>query len=141
MKITALLLSLFITTAIQAGDETPLKPLRIGQWSIEVEVADTPEKRRRGLMERRAMAENHGMLLAYPEPQRLKLWMRNTPLPLSAAFLDERGVILNIAKMAPERLDIYLSKGMAKYALEMNLGWFAERGIGPGERVEGLAGP
>jgi len=138
---TALTLLLLAITAVRAdGEGPPLVELRIGEQTVEAELAITAEARRHGLMERQRMAENRGMLLVYPRPQTLRLWMRNTPLPLSAAFIDEGGVILNIAQMAPERLDIYLSNGEAKYALEMNRGWFAERGIGPGARVEGLDG-
>ena len=140
-RLTAVLL-LMISTVVGADDTAlPLRELRIGGHGIEVEVARTEEARKRGLMGRRELAENRGMLLVYPAPERLALWMRNTLLPLSAAFLDENGVILNIARMAPERLDIHLSKEAAKYALEMNQGWFAERGIGPGDRVEGLRAP
>ena len=133
-------LLLLLSTTTLAADQTapPLTELRIGEHLIRVEVADTPEARKRGLMGRREMAENRGMLLVYPRPGRLRLWMLNTPLPLSAAFIDERGVILNIASMEPLLLDIHQSKGAAKYALEMRRGWFAERGIGPGDRVEGL---
>ena len=140
-RLTALLL-LMISAVVRADDAVlPLAELRVAEHRIEVEVARTEAARKKGLMERRQLAENRGMLLVYPKAKRLALWMRNTPLPLSAAFLDENGVILNIARMAPERLDIHLSKEAAKYALEMNQGWFAERGIGPGERVEGLRAP
>ncbi|GAB6043485.1 DUF192 domain-containing protein [Endothiovibrio diazotrophicus] len=139
-RLTLLFTLLLTPLAARAEDAgtAALKELRIGDHRIEVEVASTREERRLGLMFRQELAENRGMLLAYPQPKRIGLWMRNTPLPLSAAFLDEQGVILNIVQMAPERLDIYLSKGTAKYALEMNQGWFAKRNITPGNRVEGL---
>lgn len=122
-----------------ARADTPVIPLRIAGHSIEVEVAHTSQARMQGLMYRTSLPENHGMLFVFPELSRHSMWMVNTFVPLSVAFIDRRGVILNIADMAPQTEDVHTSKGDARYALEMTGGWFARRGIKPGAKVEGLA--
>lgn len=116
----------------------PLTELTAGMYRIEAEVAATPDHRMLGLMKRRSMPANHGMLFIFTEPQRHCMWMKNTLLPLSVAFLDEQGRILNIEDMKPQTEDSHYSKGPALYALEMRKGWFAERGIGPGATVSGI---
>jgi uncharacterized membrane protein (UPF0127 family) len=89
-------------------------------------------------MHRRMLPENRGMLFVFREPAQQSFWMMNTYIPLSIAFIDERGAILNIADMKPLTTDPHPSAGPAKYALEMNQGWFAKRGIKRGAVVQGL---
>jgi uncharacterized protein len=112
--------------------------LKIGQQSIAAEIADTPEARERGLMQREHLCANCGMLFVFPVAQHHGFWMKNTPLPLSIAFIARDGRIINIAEMRPDTLDAHYAAGDALYALEMNRNWFAARGIKPGDLVNGL---
>ena len=105
---------------------------------IRAELANTEETRRQGLMHRERLAENSGMLFIYREPEAAAMWMKNTRIPLSVAFMDAQGRILNIEDMEPFSEQAHASRGLASYSLEMNRGWFAKRGIRAGDRVEGL---
>lgn len=116
----------------------PEIPLTIKGQKITAEVAATDNTRMTGLMHRRMMPENRGMLFVFPYAQPLSFWMMNTYLPLSIAYLDEQGVIVNITDMKPLTTDPHPSSKPAKYALEMNQGWFAKHGIKAGAQVEGL---
>lgn len=113
-------------------------PLTISGYEIAAEVAHTQLSRSQGLMYRESLDENTGMLFVFPNSGYYSMWMKNTYIPLSVAFIDVRGVILNIAEMQPETLTSHDAAGMAKYALEMNKGWFAARKITAGARVTGL---
>ena len=113
-----------------------LKKILVGNTPLWVEVADTLEKQERGLMFRRFLPDNEGMLFVYKEPIEMSFWMRNTFLPLDIAFIGADGRILNIHQARP--LDdsvLYRSAGAAKYVIETNQGWFSRHGIGPGDRV------
>ncbi len=112
--------------------------LSIGFFRIDAEVAADQETRMQGLMYRRSMAAHQGMLFVFPELARHCMWMRNTYLPLSVAFLDEEGRILNIEDMQPQTEDNHCATRPARYALEMNLGWFSGKGIKPGAKLSGL---
>jgi uncharacterized membrane protein (UPF0127 family) len=107
-----------------------------------VEIAATPTARERGLMGREFLPEDTGMLFVYPEDRTLGFWMKGCPAPLSAAFLDAEGRVLNIEEMLPGTgvpdadLPRYPSKGLARYALEMERGWFTRKGIKPGDRAD-----
>lgn len=116
----------------------PLTELTAGMYRIEAEVAATPDHRMLGLMKRRSMPANHGMLFIFTEFQRHCMWMKNTLLPLSVAFLDEQGRILNIEDMKPQTEDNHCAAQPAAFALEMNHGWFRQKGIGPGVRIGGV---
>lgn len=113
-------------------------PLRIKSHEIRVEVANTEESMRKGLMFRDRLAEDSGMIFVYAQPGIQAMWMKNTRIPLSVAFADADGRILNIEDMEPLTEKSHSSKGSAAYALEMNRGWFSRRGIGKGDRIEGL---
>jgi hypothetical protein len=113
-------------------------PLKIRNHTLRVEVADTEASRRTGLMFRRQLGENAGMLFVYEAQQPWAMWMRNTYIPLSVAFIDRDGRIINIEDMQPQTDDTHQSARPAKYALETNQGWFARRRIKPGDRVLGL---
>jgi len=112
--------------------------LSIAGYKLRVEVAATPETRERGLMFREHLEENRGMLFVFPEATLQSMWMMNTLIPLSVAFIGSDGRILNIRDMTPQTVDIHPSSGAAAYALETNRGWFAVRGIRAGTRVDGL---
>lgn len=112
--------------------------LEAGGHQIKAEVASTERVRQFGLMYRSHLPPDQGMLFVYPSPLRICMWMKNTLIPLSVAFLDEDGRILNIEDMAPQSEESHCAAKDARYALEMNRGWFVERGINPGARIEGV---
>jgi hypothetical protein len=117
----------------------PVITLNSGIHLIKAEVAATPGQRQQGLMFREKMGPNEGMAFlfeasAYP----LCMWMKNTLIPLSVAFLDENGKIINIEDMQPQTTDSHCAQKPARYALEMNLGWFKQKNIKPGSVIEGL---
>lgn len=116
----------------------PLMELQAGFHRIEAEVAHTPETRARGLMHRREMAVQRGMLFVFPVSAQHCMWMRNTYLPLAVAFIDEAGRIINVAEMQPQTENNHCAARPARYALEMNAGWFARRGLKAGDRIGGL---
>lgn len=110
--------------------------LRIGSHQLSVEVAATSTQREQGLMFRRKMPADQGMLFVFPAEQPLSFWMKNTYLPLSIAFIDANHEIINIEDMAPlDEQSRTLSLGPALYALEVNQGWFDEHGIKAGDDV------
>lgn len=112
--------------------------LSAGMHRIDAEVATDLRSRALGLMNRREMAPQRGMLFAFPEAAGHCMWMKNTLLPLSVAFLDEKGRIINIEDMAPETEDSHCAAAPAYYALEMNQGWFRHRGIKAGDQIRGV---
>ena len=106
---------------------------------LTAEIAATTDHRTTGLMHRFSLKPDHGMLFVFRESQPQAFWMRNTYIPLSIAFIAADGRIVSIDDMKPQTEDSHYSKGPALYALEMRKGWFAQRGIGPGATVEGIA--
>ena len=112
--------------------------LKAGMYRIEAELADTPAARQTGLMYRTFMPTNSGMLFVFEEKAIHCFWMRNTKLPLSIAFLDDDGKIVNISDMEPETQNNHCPRSSVRYALEMNQKWFAQRAIGPGTVIQGL---
>jgi uncharacterized membrane protein (UPF0127 family) len=111
--------------------------LNAGMHNIRAEVARTPEQRQIGLMMRTDLAPHEGMLFVFPQPAIQCFWMRNTPLPLSIAFLRDDGSVVNILDMAPHSENNHCSAEPVRYALEMHQGWFAKRGIKPGFKLKG----
>ncbi len=124
--------------AVAQQPELPTIALNIGIFVIQAEVADTPMTRELGLMRRRFMAQGSGMLFLFDQPAIQCMWMKNTLIPLSVAFIDERGRIVNIADMQPLNETSHCASRPARYALEMNQGWFRKRGIAAGTVVGGL---
>lgn len=118
--------------------QLPLLELFAGMHRVEAEVAATFDSRQTGMMQRTVMAPQRGMLFVFPEVAKHCMWMRNTLLPLSVAFLDEKGRILNVEDMQPRTEDNHCSAQPARYALEMNLGWFKSRGLGAGFAIVGI---
>ena len=113
-----------------------LLPLTIKGKTIKVEVARTEKEKERGLMFREQMGKDEGMLFVYERQDWLSFWMKNTPLPLSIAFIDKDGKIVDIQDMEPFILVTHISAHPATYALEMNRGWFAREGIKVGDLVK-----
>jgi uncharacterized protein len=137
-KFIGTLTGLLLSFAVLAESAMPMVELTTGFYRIEAEVAATDANRQRGLMQRRAMPPQHGMLFVFTENNTHCMWMRNTLLPLSVAFVDSDGVIINIEDMQPQTEDNHCAKVPARYALEMNLGWFSQRGIKRGSKLNGL---
>jgi hypothetical protein len=127
---------LLLAPACQAGSATIT--LDINGRAVTAELAITHAEQERGLMYRKALPVDHGMLFVFEVPDRYSMWMENTTLPLAVAFIGSDGTILNIEEMQPLTRDHHTAAGDAWYALEMNAGWFARNGIKPGDRVRGL---
>ena len=124
-----------------AAGELPTVPLSINGHKITAEVAATDEHRARGLMHRFSLRPDHGMVFVFDRAEPQAFWMKNTFIPLSIAFIGADGRIVSMDDMAPQDETRHRSKGPARYALEMRKGWFAERGIKPGDSVAGLPAP
>ena len=135
-RFSALLLALPVAAALAQG--MPVAELRAGMHLIHAEVAADFSTRAKGLMHRKGLAPNTGMLFVFDAPSQQCMWMKNTYIPLSVAFLDEQGTIINIADMQPHSEQTHCSARPALYALEMAQGWFAERNIKPGIKLGGL---
>lgn len=119
----------------QAQPTLPMVTLQAGIHLVKAEVADDERKRAIGLMFRESLAPNHGMLFVFREKAGHCFWMRNTLIPLSIAFLDDDGTIVNIEDMAPRSEDSHCPKRPVRFALEMELGWFAKRGLAAGAKL------
>lgn len=137
-RVTAALASLLLSTSVWAQSAMPVIELTAGMYRIEAEVAANDQNRQVGLMNRTAMPQQRGMLFVFPKENTHCMWMRNTLVPLSVAFIDADGFIINIENMQPQTEDNHCAKVPARYALEMNLGWFAQRGIKPGAKLQGI---
>lgn len=124
--------------SVYAQASLPVIALSAGMYRIEAEVAATPDSRARGLMFRESMAANRGMLFVFTQLAGHCMWMRNTPLPLSVAFLDDAGRILNVEEMKPHTETNHCAARPARYALEMNAGWFSRHNLQAGSRVVGV---
>mgnify|MGYP000185020327 CR=1 FL=1 len=127
-----------VVLASIAQADMPRMELTLGMYRIDAEVAANQPNRMQGLMHRRSMQAQQGMLFVFTEANRHCMWMRNTLLPLSVAFLDEQGNILNIEDMEPQTEDNHCAARPARFALEMNKGWFAQKGIKPGAKLNGI---
>jgi uncharacterized protein len=115
----------------------PRVTLSAGMHLINAQVAATPEQRSIGLMHRPDMPANEGMLFVFEQPGVQCFWMKNTLLPLTAAFVADDGSIVNLADMQPLSLDSHCSAQPVRYVLEMHKGWFAKRGVQAGARLGG----
>ena len=128
----------FMLFAARANAQLQVVELSAGRHRLEAEVAHTPKTIQNGLMHRRSLPEHRGMIFVYAKDALHCMWMWNTFIPLSVAFLDAEGRILNIEDMVPQTLDIHCAASPARFVLEMNRGWFADRGISPGMRISGI---
>ncbi len=133
---TIFLLVFFLALPARAAEVL----LHAGPHEIHAEIATTPQQREHGLMHRASLCADCGMLFVFPAPARHAFWMKNTPLPLSIAFIAADGRILNIEEMLPETLDVHAAAGDALYGLEMSSGWFARNRVKAGDIITGLSG-
>ena len=138
MKKFLFLLALAIGAISTALGQLPTVQLVTGMHAIRAEVADNMEARMQGLMYRKTMPQGSGMVFVFDENAAHCMWMKNTLIPLSVAFIDQAGEIINIADMQPHSEQSHCAARPARYALEMNKGWFTQRGIKPGAKLGGL---
>lgn len=111
--------------------------LRAGMFRIDAQVASRPIERQIGLMQRPSMPPHEGMLFVFEHPGVQCFWMKNTPLPLTAAFVADDGRITNLADMQPLDETSHCSSEPVRFVLEMNQGWFSQKGIQTGQRLSG----
>jgi uncharacterized protein len=137
------LLMVLFSTAISAQDAPqttlPRIKLQAGMHQMDVQLAQTPEQRSIGLMFRAEMPMHEGMLFVFEQPSVQCFWMKNTLLPLTAAFVADDGTIVNLADMKPQTTDSHCSAKPVRFVLEMNQGWFAKKGLKAGSRLSGVA--
>lgn len=138
----AMLAVLLVSQGLASAQDTPQTQLprtalSINIHQIDAQLAVTPEQREIGLMFRKDMPAHEGMLFVFESSSRLCFWMKNTLLPLTAAFIADDGTIVNLEDMKPQTLDSHCSTKPVRYVLEMNKGWFGKKGIKPGAKVTG----
>lgn len=127
--------ALILLTSVQAAFAADTTKLMVKGITVPVEVAADNASREKGLMFRKHLPENSGMLFVMDRNDGICMWMKNTLIPLSVAFIDKDGFIINIEKMKPLTLDIHCSKAKAVYALEMNESWFEKNNVKPGDKI------
>lgn len=136
------LLAFFFCFAILAGGavfaQLPTMELSAGIYVIRAEIASTFETRMQGLMFRKRLGQNEGMLFVFPQAELHCMWMKNTLIPLSVAFADAKGRIVSISEMQPQTEASHCASAPAKFALEMDKGWFSAKGVKPGASILGL---
>jgi len=137
----ALALNLVVSSSALAQDgpqlNLPRVKLSAGMHQIDAQVAQTPAQRQIGLMHRREMPQHEGMLFVFEQPATQCFWMKNTLLPLTAAFVADDGTIVNLADMKPQSEDSHCSTKPVRFVLEMNQGWFARKNLKAGARLAG----
>jgi len=136
----SVILSCLISVAVAYADdyEYETAEIVINDVHLTVEIADTIDKRMRGLQFRDHLDDARGMLFVYQEERYLNFWMKDTPLPLDLAYIDILGKIVEVHAMAPHDTTVYRSRGKAQYVLEVNQGWFDANGVRVGDTVENL---
>lgn len=135
-------LASFACTAIsQEAPQTNLPRIKLqaGMFQIDTQVAQTEAQRQTGLMFRKEMPQHEGMLFVFEQPATQCFWMKNTLLPLTAAFVSDDGTIVNLVDMKPQSTDSHCSTKPVRFVLEMNQGWFAKKGLKAGSRLSGVA--
>ena len=139
MKAYSLILGLlvvFSTLSCSKDSVLQTQEIKINQWNITVEIAETQEDQEKGLMGRESMAEDHGMLFVYDRDSKKSFWMKNTKIPLSIAYIATDGTIREIYDMEPLSTRIVESRYSVRYVLEVNQGAFQRHGIKEGDKVE-----
>jgi uncharacterized membrane protein (UPF0127 family) len=126
-------LFLFLLTSLGCFAKSELIPMRLGGGSLEVELADTPLLRQKGLQHRKSLPQNRAMLFVFPVSGKLSFWSKDTSIPLSIAFLDNTGKIVQIAELPPQQTQSVVSDLSVRYALEVNSGWFDKNSVGLGD--------
>jgi uncharacterized membrane protein (UPF0127 family) len=142
MKSAAIALATFLAASSalaqdQPQTDLPRVHLSVGMNQIDAQVAQAPDQRMVGLMFRKEMPQHEGMLFVFDEPSVQCFWMKNTILPLTAAFVADDGTIVNLADMKPQTTDSHCSAKPVRFVLEMNQGWFAKKGIKAGAKLSG----
>ena len=134
----SLLLFISLNSPAQNAPQLDLERIKLssGMHRIDAQVAATPEQRQTGLMHRKNMLQHEGMIFVFDQPANQCFWMKNTLIPLSAAFVSDDGTIVNIEEMKPLALDAHCSAQPVRYVLEMNKGWFAKKGIKAGSKLQ-----
>ena len=137
LTLAALLTPLWV--AAQPDPQLDLQRIKLsaGMHLIDAQVARTPQQRQIGLMMRKEMPPQEGMIFVFEQANQQCFWMKNTLLPLTAAFVADDGRIVNMADMKPQTEDAHCSTEPVRYVLEMNKGWFAKKGIKPGSKLGG----
>jgi uncharacterized membrane protein (UPF0127 family) len=135
LKLAVLIVAIAATAAYA---QLPTMELNAGIHLIRAEVASTFETRAQGLMFRKYLGPNEGMLFVFPQTEAHCMWMKNTLIPLSVAFLDAQGRIVSISEMQPQTETSHCATAPAKYALEMSGGWFAGKGLKAGATLLGV---
>lgn len=130
--------ALALATGTALAQQSEVAEISAGMYRIRAEVVSDSATRAQGLMHRKSLPSNAGMLFIFDDHAVHCMWMKNTLIPLSVAFIDDRGTIVNIADMEPHSEASHCAAQPVKYALEMNRGWFAARGIQPGARLGGV---
>ena len=139
LRSQVVLFALFSSSALaQEVQKFPVVALTAGMYVIKAEVAENEPEREQGLMFRDKLESNEGMVFIFDRPHRACMWMKNTLLPLSVAFIGKDGKIVNIEDMRPQTEDPHCAKKPAAYALEMNQGWFKKKNIKANSTIEGL---
>jgi uncharacterized membrane protein (UPF0127 family) len=137
---TLLALSATLLSFAQAQEaQSNLQRTRItaGMYQIDAQIAQTPVERQTGLMFRKEMPQAEGMIFVFEQPATQCFWMKNTLLPLTAAFVADDGRIVNLVDMKPMTEDSHCSKEPVRFVLEMNQGWFAHKNIKEGSKLGG----
>ncbi len=139
--LTLLLTGLAFAAVGQDGPQTNLPRIKLqaGMYQIDTQVAQTPEQRSIGLMYRSDMPQHEGMLFVFEQAATQCFWMKNTLLPLTAAFVADDGTVVNLADMKPQTTDSHCSEKPVRFVLEMHQGWFAKKGFKAGTRLSGVA--
>ena len=139
-RLSAIFLSLAVSVALAQGApqlDLPRTKLSAGMYLIDTQVASTATQRATGLMFRTSMPPGEGMLFVFDTPAEQCFWMKNTLLPLTAAFVADDGTIVNLVDMKPQSTDSHCSQKPVRYVLEMNQGWFEKKGIKAGAKLGG----
>jgi uncharacterized membrane protein (UPF0127 family) len=136
---SAFFVTAFVPAMAQEAPQMNLPRIKLsaGMHQIDAQVAQTPEQRQIGLMFRKDMPQTEGMLFVFEQAGKQCFWMKNTLIPLTAAFVADDGTIVNLADMKPLVTDSHCSEKPVRYVLEMNQGWFAKKGIKAGSRLRG----
>lgn len=130
-------MSVLASSAQEAQMNLPRTKLSAGMYMLDVQLAQTPQERQIGLMFRKDMPQHEGMLFVFEQPATQCFWMRNTLIPLTAAFVADDGTIVNLADMKPLSDESHCSTKPVRFVLEMNQGWFAKRNIQAGYKLGG----
>ncbi len=143
LRRSILTFALTMSATISWAQEEPQMNLQrialgIGMHRIDTQVAQAPEQRQIGLMWRKSMPTHEGMLFVFEQPSQQCFWMKNTLIPLTAAFVADDGTIVNLADMQPQTTHTHCSAKPVRYVLEMNLGWFDKKKIKAGAKITGL---